>query len=121
LPGGWRGDSKGAVPPPDTTTSNRSIPTLVTELWDLVRDYAKQELISPVKGLGRWVGLGIAGSFCLGLGGVLVVLAALRALQTESGDAFDGNLTFVPYLIVLIGCGALAGLAASRIGKRRDR
>lgn len=96
----------------------KSLPTVAAELWDLVRAYAKQETIAPVKGLARWVGLGLAGSFCLGIGGVLVVLASLRALQTNSGDVFDGNWSFAPYLIVLVGCAALAFLAVSRTGKK---
>lgn len=98
--------------------SDKSIPALAAETWDLVRAYAKQETVAPVKGLARWVGLGLAGSVCLGIGGVLLVLASLRALQTESGDAFDGNWSFVPYMIVLVGCASLAALAASRTGKK---
>lgn len=94
------------------------MPTLAAELWDLVRAYVKQETVVPLKGLARWVGLGLAGSFCLGIGTVLLVLAGLRALQTTSGDAFDGNWSFAPYLIVLVGCAALAALAASRTGKK---
>jgi hypothetical protein len=102
------------VPVPE----QKSVPTLAAELWDLVRAYAKQETVAPVKGLGRYVARGVAGSLFLGVGGVLVVLASLRALQTESGDAFDGNWSFVPYVIVLIGSAALAVLAISRTGKK---
>ena len=100
---------------------DKSLPTLAAELWDLVRAYAKQETIEPLKGIGRWVAFGSLGSLCLGIGTVLLATAGLRALQTETGDAFDGNLTFVPYLGV-IGVAALILLVVmSKMGKKRDQ
>ena len=98
---------------PDT-----SLPTEVAELWDLVRAYAKQETIQPLKGIGRYVAFGVAGSLLLGIGVMLLALAGLRALQTETGDTFDGNWSFVPYLIVLFGCALVVGLAISQTGKK---
>ena len=98
---------------------DKSLPTLAAELWDLVRAYAKQETIEPLKGIGRWVAFGSAGSLCLGIGTVLLATAGLRALQTETGDAFDGNLTFVPYLGVIGVSVLVLLLVLSRIGKRR--
>lgn len=99
---------------PDT-----SLPAEVAQLWDLVRAYAKQETVEPLKGLGRYVAFGVVGSLSLGIGSVLLALAALRALQAETGDAFDGNWSFVPYVIVLVLCLAVVVLAATRIGKGR--
>jgi hypothetical protein len=100
--------------------SEKSLPTLASELWDLVRAYAKQETVEPLKGLGRFVGFGLAGSFALGIGLVLLALGALRALQTETGTTFHGNWSWVPYVIVLVGCASLAGIAMSRTGKRKE-
>lgn len=100
--------------------SEKSLPTLVSELWDLVRAYAKQETVGPLKGLGRFIGFGLAGSFCLGIGLVLLALGGLRALQSETGTTFDGNWSWAPYLIVLVGCASVAGLAMSRTGKRKE-
>lgn len=97
---------------------DKSLPTEVAELWDLVRAYAKQETVEPLKGIGRYVAYGLAGSFLLGLGVILLALAGLRALQTETGDAFDGNWSFAPYVIVLVGCAGVVGLAISRTGKK---
>jgi len=91
------------------------------ELWQLVLEYLKQETIEPLKGLLRFVAWGVAGSFALGIGAVLLLLAGLRALQTETGSAFDGNLTFVPYFIVLVGAGVIAGLAGRAIGAEKRR
>ena len=39
--------------------SEKSLPTLASELWDLVRAYAKQETIEPLKGIGRFIGFGL--------------------------------------------------------------
>jgi hypothetical protein len=57
----------------------------------------------------------VAGSLLLGVGVVLLLLAGLRALQTETGTTFTGNWSWVPYLIVLVVGAALIVLAISRI------
>ena len=100
-----------------TTKSRSSLPTLVTELWSMTVTYFKQETIVPLKALGRFVGFGVGGSILLATGTLLLVLAGLRALQTETGDTFDGNLSWAPYLITVVACFAVCGLAARAIGK----
>ena len=45
--------------------------------------------------------------------------ASLRALQTETNGYLDNNLSFVPYLIVLVVCAVVIALAMSRT-KRKD-
>lgn len=81
----------------------------------MVVAYVKQETIDPIKGLGRYVALGVAGSVLLGIGLIAVFLGILRLLQTETGSAFDGNWSFVPYVITLVACGIMA-LAAFKAG-----
>ena len=100
---------------------DKSLPTLAAELWDLVRAYAKQETVEPMKGLGRFVAFGVAGSVLLGMGTVLLALAGLRALQTETDGALDNHLSFVPYLIVLVVCALVIVWALSRTSKKKDR
>ena len=99
--------------------AEKSLPTLASELWDLVRAYAKQETIEPLKGIGRFIAFGLAGSLLLGLGLLLLAVSGLRALQTETGATFDGNWSWAPYLIVLAGCALFIGLLASRMGKKK--
>jgi uncharacterized membrane protein YidH (DUF202 family) len=97
----------------------KSIPEVSSELWELTKDYARQETVDPLKGIGRYLAFGAAGAVLIGFGVVLLMLAALRALQTQTGNALDGNLSWLPYAIVLVVAVGLAALAASRITKAK--
>lgn len=88
-----------------------------TEALQLVMDYVKQETLTPLKGLGRYLLFGIAGSLALCAGLVLLLVALLRALQSETGTTFAGNLSWLPYVIVCAAAVLLMGLAAWRITK----
>ncbi len=93
------------------------IPQAVTELWELVVAYFKQETTEPLKGLARVIGFGVLGSLLLGTGVVFVAIGLLRLLQHEAADTFDGNLTFIPYFIVIFALVATAALTF-KIGTR---
>lgn len=95
-----------------------SLPNLATELWDLLRAYAKQETVEPIKDLGRFVAFGVIGSLLLGTGSVLLALAVLRALQTETGSVFDGSWSFAPYLLTLVVCVVVIAMATSAIVRK---
>src|SRR5215207_8169900 len=81
------------------------------DVWQLVVAYAKQETVEPLRGLGRWIGAGFGGSLLIATGLSLLLLSGLRALQTETGTTFTGNLSWIPYLIVLVGAAAVAGVS----------
>lgn len=83
----------------------------------LVIDYVKQETLEPLKGLGRFLLFGIAGSIFLCGGLILLLIGLLRGLQGTTGTTFAGNWTWVPYLIVAFGALVLMGLLAWRIAK----
>jgi len=106
-PTGGSPPTRGAPPGTPTTATSPSrprqkpIPELVVELRELVVTYVKQETLAPLQSLGRWVGLGVAGSLLLGFGVVFLALAGLRALQEETGETFTGNWSWVPYVIVV--------------------
>jgi cytochrome c biogenesis protein CcdA len=85
------------------------------ELVNYVVAYAKQETLGPLKGAGRWLALGTAAAFALGIGLLLVLLGALRLLQTEWDWAAEGSWTWLAYVIVLALCVGVIGLAVSRI------
>lgn len=102
---------------------DRSVRVLVLELRGLVVTYVKQETIDPLKKLGRYVLWGVIGSFLLAAGSVLLTLAVVRLLQSETGAHLTGNLSWVPYMGGLLFAVAVLGFAASRIGRtpRGDR
>ena len=83
-------------------------------LVEMILGYIKQETLAPLKSLGRFVGFGIAGSIFLTSGLVLGLVAELRALQTATG-AFHGNLSWIPYLIVVVTALGLIAIAAWRV------
>ena len=99
--------------------SAKSIPQVASELWELSSAYAKQETIDPLKGLGRFLAFGVGGAISFGLGSILLLLAGLRALQTETGSTFTGNLSWAPYLITVAAAVLLAALVVMRIVKRK--
>ena len=88
-----------------------------TEFTQLVISYAKQETLGPLKALGRFVAFGLIGSVALAAGAVLLLLAGLRAIQSETGSTFTGNLSWLPYVIVAAAAVVVMGLAAWRITK----
>jgi hypothetical protein len=105
----------------DKTERSAPLPQLVIELREMIVAYVKQETLIPIKQLGRYILFGIAGSFLLGLGVVLLGVGGLRALQTETGDTFQGDWTWAPYGITVLAMffGAILTWRGRRI--RRDR
>jgi hypothetical protein len=97
----------------------KSIPEVATELWAMTKDYARQETIDPLKGVGRYLGYGAGGALLLALGVIMLMLSGLRALQTQTGDALDGSLSWLPYVIVLAVAALLVAWAVSRISKKK--
>ncbi len=102
-----------------SSSDPKSIQDVASELWEMAKSYAKQETIDPLRGLQRFLGFGIGGAVFLGIGSMLLLLAGLRALQTETGSTFSGNLSWLPYVIVALGGIVLIGLAILRVSKRK--
>jgi NO-binding membrane sensor protein with MHYT domain len=82
----------------------------VSELWQLVVAYLKQETVVPLKALGRYLAFGVLGALLLGVGSVFLTLSGLRALQTETGDTFQGDWSWAPYAIVVAVLAASAAI-----------
>jgi len=107
------------APPVRSAGQERSLPELFGELWELVKDYVRQETLDPIKGVGRYIAFGVAGAFLVGLGAVLLAVGGLRVLQDEMASTFDGNLTWIPYFIVFVALLAGAGLSLRAATRRR--
>lgn len=91
------------------------------EIQQMLVSYAKQETILPLKQLGRYLGLGLAGSIVMFLGAFFVALATLRLLQ--SLDAFAGgswmsSLPYVATIALLLLAIALIYLSLSRAKRK---
>ncbi|MCU1454589.1 MAG: hypothetical protein JWN46_2735 [Acidimicrobiales bacterium] len=96
---------------------DKGVAEILADLWKLLKDYAKQECIDPLKSLGRFLGYGVPGSLLVGLGLLFLSLGMLRALQRETGAHLTGSLSWVPYLVTLIVTAVLAFLAIRSIGR----
>jgi len=107
----------------DTNATSRSTKSdqsgQIGQVVELVKDYARQETLGPLKGAGRWVAFGAAGALLIGIACGYLVLGVLRMLQTEFAPTFGGRwMSLLPYLFALLFSVFVAGLAASRIGKK---
>jgi hypothetical protein len=91
------------------------------EALQLVIDYVKQETLTPLKGLGRFVVFGVAGSVALAIGLVIVSVAFLRLLQGETGTTFSGNWSWAPYLICTAAVVLVAALAVKAVSRGQAR
>lgn len=94
---------------------------MAKELWELVVTYAKQETVDPLKRLGKFIAFGMPAMVLIGVGFVLALVGLLRALQTETGSHFTGNLTWVPYVITIGVAVLLLGLAVLAIVRKKGR
>lgn len=97
---------------------DESIRDVGTELLRMVIAYARQETLDPLKALGRFVVWGLAGAVLMCIGGFLLSLAFLRALQTEFAGPLGGNLTWVPYVGAI--AVALVFVTMALVGILRD-
>lgn len=98
---------------PSKDAEDRSVQTVVSEVVTLSVDYAKQEIRDPLKGLAERLVWGSMAMLLIGFGTVMIAIAGLRALQTETGTMFTGSLSWAPYAIVLLGAVAVLGLVAT--------
>jgi hypothetical protein len=96
----------------------------LTETIDLLKRYVLQETVTPLKDIGGILKFGLPGAFLLGIGLVVLDVAALRAIQEETGRTFAGHWTWVPYLLAMVVAFVLVGLAfaaATRLGVERKK
>ena len=101
--------------PPRSDNESHGLRHAGDDAFQLTVDYLKQETVEPLKGLGRFLYMGIAGSFFLAFGILLILLGVLRLLQTETGTALTGDWSWVPYAAVAVLGLAVIGVAAWRI------
>jgi hypothetical protein len=88
----------------------KSFQETIAELWELLKGYAQQETVEPLRHLGRRIGFGVAGSLSFSLGWFFVTLAIMRFLQTHTlplaGDWFrvhDWSVYGVALVLLALG------------------
>ncbi len=89
------------------------------EIQALLVDYAKQETIDPLKSLGKFIGLGMAGALMVFLGVFFLGMGVLRLMQT----VMDGNHigSTVPYLVSIVALGLAMGIIFSLYSRSKKR
>ena len=91
----------------------------IPQTVQLVKDYVRQETLGPLKGAGRWIGLGVVGAILIGSGTAFLALGTLRLIQSEWASTFQGRwMSLLPYLSALLFCFFVAGMALMRINKK---
>lgn len=96
----------------------QTVPEVISDLVEMVKQYATQETVDPLKSLGRFFKFGLPGALLTAFGAVFLVLGLLRALQVETGSRFTGHWSWAPYLITFIGAAVVIGLAIHRANTR---
>jgi hypothetical protein len=100
----------------------KSFPETIRELWLLVRTYATQELLAPLRGLGLYLLFGVGGALSVVLGAGIFLLGILRFIQTETvrGQARHGT-SALPYLIIAVLCVGAIFLLYRRINRQFEK
>lgn len=98
-------------------TARSVAPSQVSDLFDSVSTYARQETIEPLKGAARWVAFGTFAAIMLGLAMVFGALGVLRASQDLLEEPLSGGWSFVHYIISSVFLAVLVWLTFSRIAR----
>lgn len=91
------------------------------EMQQLLVSYAKQETVEPLKQLGRYLGLGIAGSLLMFLGvffGGLATLRLMQSIEVFSGSSWASTLPYLVSVAVLLLAIVLIYMSLSRAKKK---
>lgn len=99
----------------DSESGIRGVGKSSGDAVQLTVDYVKQETLGPLKGLGRFLAWGLAGSFAMAIGLLLLLIGILRLLQDETGSSLTGDWSWVPYFVVSVVGLAVVGVAAWRV------
>ena len=106
------------MPEPDATKQKPNDNGQIGEMLQLVKDYARQEALDPIKGAKSFIVWGLAGAFLIATGCVFLVLGLLRMLQTELHGTFRGYwMSTLPYVAAFLFALLVIVVAALRIPK----
>lgn len=89
----------------------------VGDVIEVLKTYVRQETVGPLKGIARKIAFGVAGALLLGIGLFFVALGLLRLIQTRVPRLAQGTMSLLSYLIVIVFCVVVTGLALWRVSK----
>jgi hypothetical protein len=91
----------------------QEIPQLVRDLIDMSKDYLRQEVIEPIKNLGRHAGMGLGGAILFSLGAFIALLGVYSLLKMVLPES-AWYVVLARLLTAVVGAAA-AGLVAWRM------
>lgn len=93
------------------------IPELATELYEMSKEYLRQETVEPMKKLGGYAGLGIGGAMMFGIAAILGILALYAGLQVLFGELLGDSAWWnvLARGITTLVAGLVAGIIAWRM------
>lgn len=91
----------------------REIPQLASELFEMSKDYLKQETIGRARRLGRNAGLGLGGAALLALASIFFTLGLFALLRAVLPDS--PWYSVLARLLTAVGAGATGGVVAWRM------
>ncbi len=100
---------------------HKPIPEQISELWNLVVAYAKQETVDPFKTIGRYLAFGIAGALLIAFGILFLAVGCLRGMQEllDTNGSTDAK-SALPYVITIAALVVVA-LVMFKVGTARRR
>lgn len=95
----------------------KQIPELSTELFEMSKEYLRQETVEPAKKLGRFAGFGIGGAVLFAFASIFSILGVYALFQSvlplEDSDWYN---VLARGLTVIV-AGAVAGVIAWRMSR----
>lgn len=92
----------------------KQVPELAAELFEMSKQYLRQETIEPAKRLGRYAGMGVAGAVAFALAAVFLVTALYSLLQLVLPASAWYNV--LARGITTVAAGVVAGVIIWRMG-----
>lgn len=108
-----------ASPQPAARKEPKSTGEVVGDLWTLLKDYAQQETVDPLKSLWRFVAYGSGAALCFAIAGILLTVAVVRILQVEGRRWLHGNWSWLVYVVALVITSVAAFISVRQIKKGR--
>ncbi len=91
----------------------QELPQLIRDLFDMSKEYLRQEVVDPAKELGRHAGMGIGGAILFSLGAFFALLGVYAVMKMVL-PATEWYVVLARVITAVVGAAA-AGLVVWRI------